>query len=262
MSSITVLITSYNDKRIVSTLDSLMKQTIKPREILVADGGTKWDIREICNKYGAIYRLFPGNVVQTRNEAIKIIESEIIAFIDTDEVATPAWLENLTKPIIDGFADFSGGPTKHHEPQSEPERYLNLLEDDLYNNLVTESITYLPMGNSAWKKEVFEKLGGFDLSISGGGEDYDLNLRAIKSGYKGVFVEGAAVFHDHSEVSSYRKLAMKRYSYLRATAKTYLKNGVLSIGMKGVSRVRVKHPFYLVETIMKPIALIDAMTRK
>lgn len=262
MISTTVLVTSYNDRRITTTLDSIRKQSRQPEEILVADGGTSWDVKEVCTRYGARFELLPGNVVETRDKAIKFVTNDIIVFIDTDEIAPPTWLENLTRPIMEGRADFVGGTVMHADPRSGPERYLNELEDDLYSRLVKENISFLPMGNSAWKREVLDRLGGFDLSISGGGEDYDINLRALKVGFVGMLVEDAAVFHDHSDMNSYWKLARKRYSYLRATARTYIKNNTLSSRVKNASATKVKHPFRVVETVMKPLVLLDALIRR
>ncbi len=259
---ITVLITSYNDRRIERTLESINKQTRKPDEIMIADGGTKWDIESIADKYGARLETLPGNVVETRQKAINLIDSEIIVFIDTDEIAPEEWLERLTAPIINGIADFTGGPTRHFETKNGAENYVNELEDFIYKYQVPVNIAFLPMGNSAWKKEIFKVIGGFDLNIAGGSEDYDVNLRALSKGYKGKFVEDAWVYHDHSDINSYRKLIKKRYSYLRATAKTYIKNKNLTRRIRTKTEGKVNHPFHYIESALKPIALIDALIRK
>ena len=260
--NVTVLITSFNDRRIEKTLESLRNQTKKPDEILIADGGTEWDIKSIAEKYGARLEILPGNVVETRQKALNIINSDIIAFIDTDEIAPETWLEKITAPILDGKADFTGGPTKHYEPKTGAEEYVNELEDFIYKYQVPNNIGFLPMGNSAWKKKIFDDIGGFDLNISGGSEDYDVNLRALSKGYKGKFVEDAWVYHDHSDINSYIKLIKKRYSYLRATAKTYIKNKSLTKRIRTKTGGRIKHPFHYIEGVMKPIALIDALIRK
>lgn len=259
---VTVLITSFNDVRIEKTLESLQRQTRSPDEILVADGGTKWDLKSLCNKYNARFEHLPGNVVQTRNKALKLIDSEIIAFIDTDEIATEKWLELLVGPIERGEADFTGGPAYHNAPKSKAEDYVNKLEDYIYNVMVPKSIMYLPMGNSAWKSEIFQKIGGFDENISGGSEDYDVNMRALAKGYIGKFIKEAYVLHDHSDIDSFGKLLKKRYSYLKATAKTYLKNGKLRERTRGGMAAKIDHPFYIVETMLKPIALLDAIISK
>jgi glycosyltransferase involved in cell wall biosynthesis len=260
--NVTILITSFNDRRIEKTLESLRNQTKKPDEILIADGGTEWDIKSIAEKYGARLEILPGNVVETRQKALNIINSDIIAFIDTDEIAPETWLEKITAPILDGKADFTGGPTKHYEPKTGAEEYVNELEDFIYKYQVPNNIGFLPMGNSAWKKKIFDDIRGFDLNISGGSEDYDVNLRALSKGYKGKFVEDAWVYHDHSDINSYRKLIKKRYSYLRATAKTYIKNKSLTKRIRTKTGGRIKHPFHYIEDVMKPIALIDALIRK
>ncbi len=259
---ITVLITSFNDKRIEKTLESLKDQSREPDEIFIADGGTRWNIKDIASRYGARLEILKGNVVETRQKALSLIKSDVVAFIDTDEIAPNFWLEKLVSPIEEGKADFTGGPTKHFEPKTGPEAYVNELEDYIYKYQVPENIAFLPMGNSAWKTEIFESIGGFDLNIYGGSEDYDVNLRAIKKGYRGMFVEDAWVYHDHSDINSYLKLIKKRYSYLRATAKTYLKNGTLTNRLKTKTSGRVNHPFHYVETALKPIALLDAIVRK
>ncbi|MGC8561835.1 MAG: glycosyltransferase family 2 protein [Thermoplasmata archaeon] len=261
MAKITVLITSFNDKRISLTLESLQKQTKRPDEILVADGGSDEEIREICGKFPVWFEILPGNVVETRSKAIKLIGEGIVAFIDTDEVAPETWLRDLVAPIEEGKADFTGGPTRHYPPRSGPERYLNEIEDYIYGTLVPQNIAYLPMGNSAWKKEIFDKVGGFDLTIAGGGEDYDINLKAGRLGYRGLLVGSAYLYHDQSGVNSYWKLVRKRYSYLRATAKTYIKNRSLSSGISRSSKGRIAHPFFIVETLLKPVALVDAILR-
>jgi len=258
---VTVLITSFNDTRIRNTLESIRGQTMTPDEILVADGGTKWDISKVCSEFDARLEIIPGNVVETRSKAINIANGDIVAFIDTDEVAPAEWLQKLTEPVFSGVADFTGGPTRHKPPKSGPEDYMNKLEDMIYENLVPENIAYLPMGNSAWRKSIFQAIGGFDLNIYGGSEDYDINIRALKSGFRGKYVPEAYLYHDHSDISSYRALIKKRYSYLRATAKTYIKNRQLANRVTSSKGRRVDHPFYIIEALMKPVALIDAFLR-
>ena len=258
--SISVIIASLNDRRISSALDSISKQTLKPFEIIVADGGTDWNIAEVCARYGARLEHIPGNVVESRNGALSIATGDLIAFLDTDETATPTWLEELSKPIIHGSADFTGGPMLHHEAKCGPERYLNQIEDYIYEYQVPSNIAYLPLGNSMWKRSVLKKLGGFDVSIPYG-EDYDINIRALNSGFRGKYVKEAGIYHDHSEFDSYSKLLKKRYAYLRSAARVFIKNKALSMRMKSKSGGKVKHPFHIIETLLKPIALIDAYIR-
>ncbi len=257
---ISVVIASLDDRRISKTLESLSIQTLKPFEIIVADGGTTWNIAEICKEYGARFENLPGNVVESRNKALHLAGGDLIAFIDTDEVATTTWLEKLARPILSGSADFTGGPMLHYEPKYGPERYVNLVEDYIYQYQVPSSIAFLPLGNSMWRRTIFEKLGGFDTSIPYS-EDYDVNMRALNSGFIGKFVSDATIYHDHSEFDSYFKLTKKRYAYLRSAAQVFMKNRALGERLKMKTGGRIKHPFHIIETALKPIALLDAIIR-
>ena len=257
---ISIIIASLNDKRIADTLKSLSNQTLKPFEIIVADGGTTWNIEEVCTTYNARLEHLSGNIVESRNKALSLVKGDLIAFIDTDETAVPTWLEKLSDPIVEGRADFSGGPMLHYEPRYRPEEYVNQIEDYIYEYQVPSNIAFLPLGNSMWRASIFQKLGGFDDSIPYS-EDYDLNIRALKAGFKGVYVKDAPIYHDHSEFDSYFKLIRKRYAYLRSAARVFIKNKALSMRMKSKAGGKVKHPFHIIETLMKPIALIDAYIR-
>ena len=257
---ISIIIASLNDRRISNTLESLSKQTRKPFEIIVADGGTTWNIEKVCNSFNARLEHLPGNIVQSRNKALSLVKGDLVAFIDTDETAVPTWLEKLSDPILDGGADFSGGPMLHNEPKYGPEEYVNQVEDYIYEYQVPFNIAFLPLGNSMWRASIFQKLGGFDDSIPYS-EDYDLNIRALKAGFKGIYIKEAPIYHDHSEFDSYFKLIRKRYAYLRSAARVFIKNKALSMRMKSKTGGTVKHPFHIIETLMKPIALIDAYIR-
>ena len=257
---ISIIIASLNDRRISNTLESLSKQTRKPFEIIVADGGTTWNIEEVCTSFNARLEYLPGNIVQSRNKALSLVKGDLVAFIDTDETAVPTWLEKLSDPILDGRADFSGGPMLHHAPKYGPEEYVNQIEDYIYEYQVPSNIAFLPLGNSMWRTSIFQRLGGFDDSIPYS-EDYDLNIRALKAGFKGIYIKDAQIYHDHSEFDSYSKLIKKRYAYLRSAARVFIKNKALSMRMKSKSGGKVKHPFHIIETLLKPIALIDAYIR-
>jgi glycosyltransferase involved in cell wall biosynthesis len=257
---ISVIVTSYNDHRIENTLKSLSLQTTKPQEILVADGGTRWDIKSICDRYNARLEIIRGNVPETRSVAIKLAIGDVIAFIDTDEIAPPEWLSILTKPILSGEADFTGGPTKHKPAKSQAELYVNMLEDNLYETLVKRDIRYLPMGNSAWSRKVFDQVGTFDATLVGS-EDYDINIRALRAHFTGKFVQDAWVYHDHSEINTARKLFKKRYRYLKTTALLYIEKEALVDRLSIGRRKMVKHPYAIIEAMLKPVAFMDAVLR-
>lgn len=241
-----VIVTSRNDMRLLNTLESLRHQSLPPDVVTVADGSDQeWleavDITERCRDLGARWLHHPGaSVPKARNMGLDSLRDvEIVAFLDTDESAPEDWTEALTRPIRKGQADFTGGPTKPHGGRTKYSDYLDTIEERHYK-LVAQDISALPMGNSAWRREVFDAIGGFDESFRSAGEDYDVNLRALEKGYRGLFVPEAWVYHDQSRLDTIWKILRRKYRYMVGGAMAYMKNRAL---MEKVRRV-VKQPKY------------------
>ncbi len=222
--AVSVILTVLNDRRLTRTLDSLKAQTLRPLEVLVADGGSTDGTRDLAEKYAqtepwVLPRLFPGTVAESRNQAIAEAKGEIIAFLDADEVAPPEWLAGLVAPIVSGEADFTGGPTPALEgtTPSVTAAYYNAYLNQFYDRVAAREPHSLPMGNSAWRAELFRKVGPLDTVFNPkeGGEDLDFAIRAVEAGGRGRYVPAAKVFHDYSGLTL-RKLASKQAAYATA----------------------------------------------
>lgn len=235
-------------------------------EVLVADGGSESAVLSgLESRFGREHRLrilrLPGSVAQTRNQALAHVRGEVVAFLDSDEVAPPGWLEALTAPIRSGAADFVGGPTRPlREPaRSRAEAYVNGADAALYRDAVPNDLVLLPMGNSAWRTELLRRLGGFDPRLSWGGEDYDVNLRALAAGARGAFVPQAWVHHDQSHLDSFRKVLRRKSRYYFGAATAYVKNAAMPQRARSAAlRFRVRHPIDLFDLVLKPWAVVRA----
>ncbi|HVL49745.1 MAG TPA: glycosyltransferase [Candidatus Thermoplasmatota archaeon] len=261
---VTVLVTLLNDPRVAATLDSLRAQSRPPDEILVADGGSRPDhLKPLLEAAARDDRVrietCPGSVAETRNLALPMSTGDVIAFLDSDEVAPPGWLEALVAPIEAGAADFTGGPTRPlREPRTRSERYVNDFDAWFYPNVVAKDPTMTPMGNSAWRRAVFDAIGNFDDRLVWGGEDYDVNLRAVAAGFRGAYVPEAWVWHDQSHLSSFRRILRRKYRYSVGATVAYLKNGVLGAkaGGAAATAARFRHPYEWANVVVKPVALV------
>ncbi len=265
LQGITVLITLLNDSRVTRTLESLAQQEFPPSEILVADGGST-DGSAVAARRLPVPGLrvveLPGSVAATRNQALGQLTGDIVAFLDADEIAPPGWLRELTAPILRGKADFTGGPTKPLGPPRSPaEKYLNAFDEWFYRELVPRDITMLPMGNSAWRIDLLRSIGGFDERLALGGEDYDVNLRALSAGYRGLLVPSAWVYHDQSRLDTRGKVLRRRYHYSAGATMAYLKNGVLwsKLRSAGGTAIRFRHPLELLNRLVMPVALLHGV---
>lgn len=268
--NVTVLVTQFNDVRVLRALDSLREQSRRPDAVLVADGGSRPDVLDAMRHWaaqnpGAPVRIeaHDGSVAGTRASALRSLagKTDILAFLDTDEVAPPGWLAALVTPIEAGRADFTGGPTRPlAAPSSDGEAYLNEFEAWFYPNVVARDMTKLPMGNSAWRVAKLLEVGGFDERLRWGGEDYDINLRVTQTGGRGVYVPDAWVYHDQSGRNDLRSILRRKYRYNVGAALAYMKNGVLRERMRASTSARFAHPWERWNALIQPLALARAMT--
>lgn len=264
--SICIEIVVLNDDRIFKALESLREQTVKPDRILIADGGSSdaflSKIKEnYCDLPLDILNL-TGKPVESRYKSLKFLHEDITVFLDSDQYAPSTWLESLVNPLENGDKElaYSGGPTKPYRPPSTSiELYLTMIEDHIYDKEVSKNLTYVPLGNTAWKTAILKNLG-FDKRLKFEAEDNDLETRAYKAGYKGILVVSAWVWHDKTMGQSFIRTFRKRYIYLVGATTVFLKNGTLlrrSSERKGI----IRHQFAILELLLKPIALLHALCR-
>jgi glycosyltransferase involved in cell wall biosynthesis len=252
-----------DDPRLLAALDSLANQHRRPDHVLIAasplipDQLAESALHRHPSLRVELVRL-PGGPVDARVEAMPYLREPTTAFLDSDEVAPPEWLERIVAPIERGEVAFAGGPTRPlRPPENSIQRYMELLEESIYRDLVPQNIAYLPLGNSAWDTQVLRTFG-FDARVTA--EDHDLETRVLAAGHRGVFLPEAWVFHDKSYETSYLRWARKRYVWLFQMAVSLMKNGKLSDRWRE-HRKPVRHPLYYVEALMKPVAFVHARLR-
>lgn len=113
----------------------------------------------------------------------------------------------------------------------------------------------------AIRKEVFERLGGFDSAMFAYGEDLDLSWRARLAGYKIRYVPGSVVYHHFSGTLggfSPQKVRMVTHHHLRAMGKCLsafsllhsLPAYIMFALSKGIALTVIKRDFaYLVSVV-------------
>lgn len=163
---ISLIITTYNEaKHIGQLLDSLLKQTRQPDELVVVDAGSADETRDIIQGYKSQFD-FPLKLInqklkrsEARNLAITKAKHQVIAVTDAGNILDKNWLELLTQPLIDSKAESVAGfylsltPT-HFSQALAP--FVSVMP----RNLDEES--YLPSSRSvAFTKEAWQKAGKY-----------------------------------------------------------------------------------------------------
>lgn len=163
---------------------SITKQTKKPDEFIIVDGGSKDDtykiLKEFSKKYKWIktFQLKNANISQGRNYAIKKAKSDVIATCDGGGEYNKNWLENLTK----GFnGQVSFGIDK---PRARNNFQKVLAKTILHKKVVGSS------RNMIFLKRIWKEVKGYpeDLLI---GEDTLFDEKIKKAGYEISRVQNA-----------------------------------------------------------------------
>jgi glycosyltransferase involved in cell wall biosynthesis len=193
---VSIVITVFNEgKTIASLLDSLVNQTLKPDQIMVIDGGSTDNTAEIVRHYEKKYRpvkLFVEKCSRARgrNIGVEMAKFEIIAMTDAGCIADKNWLKEITMPfkneevdIVAGFYSMVG-----ETPFQKAETiFLGVMPSKF-------DIKFLPSTRSiAFRKKVWEKIGGFPESKLNSAEDTDFNYKAVKLGVKYAHRKNARV---------------------------------------------------------------------
>jgi glycosyltransferase involved in cell wall biosynthesis len=102
---VSVIIPAYNaEATIQATLDSVIRQTVSPDEILVLDDGSTDDTALIveCHKSRVtLFRQSNQGVAHARNFLCEQARGDIIAFLDADDIWHPSYLEVQCRLIED-----------------------------------------------------------------------------------------------------------------------------------------------------------------
>ena len=237
---VSVIVPFHNAQRTLrKTLLSLINQDFPKDDyeiILVDDGSTDSSVEEI--KKIAANSPVPIRIIQqkhrgcysARNLGAKNACGEVLAFIDADEVANRDWLKNLVRPFLmdEDLAVVCG------KVVTDPDvALLTPLKIAPVNEvgLTTNGMKYATC-NVAYRKRVFNLLGGFDEKfdplLRG---DSDLGLRVEENKFKIIYEPSAVVYHPVKEISFRTLFKLAKYRYHDVLL--YAKHGKLAKGSLG-----------------------------
>ena len=207
---ISVVICAYNAERTMQAcLESLRTLRYPNFEVIVVNDGSTDRTLEIAQQFPEFRIISQENkgLSAARNVGIAASTAEIVAFTDSDCVVDPDWLTYLSYTFVNGGFVAVGGPNL---PPPEESRTAACVASSpggpthvLLNDQVAE---HIPGCNMAFRKDVLEKIGGFDPVFRAAGDDVDVCWRLQNDGHVIGFSAAAMVWH-----------------FRRNTVKTYLK---------------------------------------
>ena len=181
MVEISVIVPALNEEKFIEkSLKSLKSQQFDGEyEIIVADGDSEDRTIEIAKKYADRVLICPERSPgKQRNYAFQHAKGNIIAFLDSDTVADPFWLQSIKDSLSDGKTIAAIGTLL---PLEKDKEYMYKVVNVIQRGLVKMKTPMFWGASCAFTRNIFEKIGGFDEKLSMA-EDVDISLRARKEG--------------------------------------------------------------------------------
>jgi GT2 family glycosyltransferase/2-polyprenyl-3-methyl-5-hydroxy-6-metoxy-1,4-benzoquinol methylase len=230
---ISVVIPTYNlISDLLEAIDSIIKQDYSPIEIIVVDNGstngTSEKIKRLYPKIKLITHKKNLGVTGGRNSGLRKAEGKYILFFDHDMIADKEMVSELVK-IVDSNEEISISTGKIY--YWDDKKIIWSAGTDV--NLITGQVLFRAGQDKGQydcieeiqvtpavilvKKEVVEKIGGFDDVFFANWEDTDFCFRARKAGFKIFYTPKAIAYHKITldPVESMNRLLSRAYYIAR-----------------------------------------------
>lgn len=188
MKKISIVMPNYNKASFVdSAIQSVLNQTYTHFELIIIDDGSTDNSVEIINsikdnRIKLIKQKNSGAAV-ARNNGIKNAQYDYIAFLDSDDIWLPWFLEKMNSLIIqfpEAGAYCCNYLKEKVELNKDYSKYYSDNSDDYLIDNYFNSVLYgsesMTASTTVVKKEVFKKCGAFPVGLNNW-EDFDMWLR-------------------------------------------------------------------------------------
>ena len=228
---ISVIIPAYNaEKTILSTIESIQKQTYSNIEIIVIDDGSTDRTFDIASQVEdsriKVFNYPNGGVSEARNRGIAHTNGEYISFIDADDIWTANKLEKQMLALnnnIEADVVYSWTAVMLENLNNPEENRLFsgkkvTFTEDIYSQLLLENF----IGNGSnilVKKEAVAEIGKFDSSVNPC-EDWDYYLR-LAAKYQFALVPEHQIIYRQTSGSASTKAVNIEVKGLKVIEKAY-----------------------------------------
>jgi len=161
-------------------------------EVIVVDNGSTDATAELARGAGAtVLSSAGGTIAAVRNQGVAHARGQVLVFLDADVSLTADWQARLPHALalLDGARPAITG--SHCGPPDDG----GWIERNWFRQFALEQgSTHLGTGHLLIRRDLFERLGGFDESLETG-EDYEFCQRAVQAGAEIVNDPALRVVH-------------------------------------------------------------------
>lgn len=189
--SLTFIVPVYNDELTVGpTLESILRQTVRPTRILVVDDGSTDGTPAVLARYagkGVDVMTLPRNVGKTRalDAALPTIRTDLVAITDSDSIVDAHYVEEVLQSFRDPDLSAVGGAVQSipHSPVTAARQleYMLTVNIDRDAEDTMGALVVLPGVSTTYRTRVLVEMG-FEFDTIA--EDFDLTFRMQRAGRK------------------------------------------------------------------------------
>lgn len=265
--SVSVIVTTYNGaSKLPHLLDALASQSVRGFELVVVVDGSVDNTREVLDTHASRFNSF--RVIEQpnsgrskgKNRGARESTGELLVFYDDDMVPCVSSIEqHINLHLVEMDALVSGNPVELWErDKSDIQNYKALLTTQWTQKYVDtltrldESNLFFSAANCSMKRDIFDRLGGFDERLTDA-EDFYLALQALQTGLAVIFDKSnTAVHRDFITARSY---ILRLREYRKAHEKLLMLGATSSVA---VSKSHFRRMLYSLFAHPAVVAWVDS----
>jgi glycosyltransferase involved in cell wall biosynthesis len=186
-------------------LDSLVRQSVSPFEIIVVEDGSSVRCEDIVGNYSEIlpnlyyYYIPNGGPGQARNYGAARATGDFFIVLDSDCIIPPDYILSVTNELKATGADAFGGPDRASDNFTNIQKAINYSMTSFFTTGgirggKRELDKFYPRSfNMGISRAAYEHLGGFSRMRFG--EDIDFSIRLYEAGFNVRLFSSAWVYH-------------------------------------------------------------------
>jgi glycosyltransferase involved in cell wall biosynthesis len=184
---VSIVIPCHNQARFLpDAIDSALAQTVPPHEVIVVDDGSTDDVAAVVRRYDGVKLIRQDNagVSAARNTGVRAARGTWIATLDADDKLAPAYIERLIgkADIVSSTLETFGAESRTWKP---PKARPTTADFVRMNHIMCCSL---------FRREWWERVGGYDEAMRNGYEDWDFWVRCSAAG-AGVLAVPETLFY-------------------------------------------------------------------
>jgi len=200
-----IIVPVYNrPQEVLELLQSLAKQTYTQFEVIIVEDGSSISCEQIVADFSHLLEIKyftkqnegPG---LTRNFGMKHAGTDYFIFFDSDCLIPENYMGIVNSELTAHFTDAYGGSDAAHSSFTPIQKAISysmtsfITTGGIRGGKKKMDVFHPRSFNMGFSRKVYEKTGGYAAMRFG--EDVDLSLRILESGFKAKLIADAFVYH-------------------------------------------------------------------